>query len=188
MEVRTRGKALLPPERTATYFGSSSVSSDCLSVALPGGFHLGAPGQTLGELWDTGLLIFPLFVAPPFRKEQASAISGRNGSTCGVCLPPAAATHGAERIKGFSRGGAGRAFTAVVPEPPLSPSRAARTEPGLPLDPVGCRDYRGRATTIWNRFYMEDLRFKATIFFSTTVFQVEPHMYLPYYKIDEKSC
>lgn len=43
------------------------------------------------------------------------------------------------------------------------------------------------ATTIWNRFGMEDLRFKAMMFFSsTTVFQVESHVDLPYHKIDKK--
>lgn len=88
MEVRTHGKGLLPPERMAAYFGNPAVNSGCLSVVLPIRFHLWAPGQTLGELWDTGLLIFPLFVVPPSRREQASTV--RNGSTCGVCLPPAA--------------------------------------------------------------------------------------------------
>lgn len=127
MEVRIHGKGLLPPGRMAANSGNSAVDSGCLSLVLPVKFYLWAPGQTLRELWDLGLLIFPLFVAPPYRREQASTISDWNGSTCGVCLLQPPATHGAKRIKGFSRGGEGREFTSVAPETPLSPSRAPQS-------------------------------------------------------------
>lgn len=63
------------------------------------------------------------------------------------------------------------------------------TEPCPPPDLVGRRGSRGWGHTIWNRFGMEDLRFKGIIFFcSTTVFQVGSHVDLPYHKIDKKNC
>lgn len=173
MEVRIHGKGLLPPGRMAASSGNSAVDSGCLSLVLPVKFYLWAPGQTLRELWDLGLLIFPLFVAPPYRREQASTISDWNGSTCGVCLLQPPATHGAERIKGFSREGKG-IHVSGTRNPPF-PFQSS-TEPCLTLilDPVGCSGYRGRATATWNRFHMEDLRLNAMVFFSsTTVFQVE---------------
>lgn len=62
MEAGTHGNGSLPPGRMATYFPCWIWAA---FLILPIQFYLQAPGQTLGELWDTGLLIFPLSVAPP---------------------------------------------------------------------------------------------------------------------------
>lgn len=94
---------------------TSPAGFSCLSFVLPIRFYLWAPGQTRGGSLGYRPSYLP-FVAPPYRREQASAVSDWNGSTCAVCLPPAARHPRSQRIKGFSRRGEGRGFTSVAPE------------------------------------------------------------------------
>lgn len=187
MEIGTHGKGSLPPGRTAAYFGPSAVNPGCLSLVLPWQILAVGARPDTRELWDAGPLIFPLLLLHLTEGSQWTQ-TGMAAHVLSAFLQPPA-THGAERIKGFSRGGEGRGFTSVAAETLLSPSRAPWPEPSLPLHPVGCGGHRGRATALWNRFRTEDLRFNAAVFFgSTTVFQVASYACLPFYKTGEKSC
>lgn len=140
-----------------------------------------------GELWDAGPLIFPLLLLHLTEGSQRT----QTGMAHMCCLPssshpPPTEQRGSKALAGEREG---RGFTSVAAETPLSPSRAPWPEPSLPLHPVGRGGHRGRATALWNRFRMEDLRFNAAVFFgSTTVFQVTSYACLPFYKTGEKSC
>lgn len=109
-------------------------------------------GGWWGALWDTGLLILLLFVAPPYQRERAPVISDRTAAhgVSAFLQPPA--THSAERIKGPGRGGNG---TDGVPPAPSSP-------PSLPWDAGATVE---GAAAIRNRFCTGGLRFKAVTFF-----------------------
>lgn len=116
-----------------------------------------------GDLEDTGRLTFPFVYCSTLQREQASAISDWNSSTCGICLPPAAChpqSREDQRLYSGSRGKERDGLTAVEPEAPLSPSTALpnravsfliRWDEGTSME---------EATAIRNQFSMEDLRFK----------------------------
>lgn len=86
MEVGTHGKSLLPPGRTAAYFGPSAVNPGCLSLALPGRFLLWAPGQTPGSFGMQALLSSLCCCSTLQKGVSGLRLEWR---TCAVCLPPA---------------------------------------------------------------------------------------------------
>lgn len=159
----------------------------CHEFRLP---FSGSPHQVpwVGSRPDTGGTLghnpssLPFVCCSTLPREQ-TGMAAREVSA----FPQPPATHRAERIKGFSWGesnlhGSGTRNSFFLPALGL-------TEPCPPPDLLGRRSSRGWGHTIWNRFGMEDLRFKGIIFFrSTTVFQVDSHVGLPCHKIDKKSC
>lgn len=103
-------------------------------------FHLWAPGQSVGKLWDSDLLIFPLFVAPPYRGKQGFSHSQLEWQHM-CCLPSSSRRHPQsredQRLSREERVGLShpRNQKLLFPLPQLG-----LTEPCPPLSPVGRRD------------------------------------------------
>lgn len=143
MEVRNSRQGSAPTRGTAACFGRSAVNSCCLSLVLSNRFHLWAAGQMLGELWDTGLLIFPLL--PTFQKG-AGPSHLRLKRQHMWCLPsssrlPPMEQRGSKALAGEETDGVSCQWNQrlLFPLPSLG-----LAEPRPPLDLVGCRGYCGR--------------------------------------------
>ena len=120
-KLETHGKDLLLL-RVAATFGNSTVNSGCLSLFSPSGSICGHQAIHWGALGFRPSYL-PFVCCPTLPKgaglRPASALPDWNSSACGVCCLQLPATHGAERIKGVSRGGEGRGFPSVGPGTPF---------------------------------------------------------------------
>lgn len=116
-----------------------------------------------GDLEDTGHLTFPFVYCSTLQREQASAISDWNSSTCGICLPPASRhpqSREDQRLDLGRRGSERDGLMAVEPEAPLSPSTARPNRAVSLLIGWDVGTSTEEAKAIQNQFSVEDLRFK----------------------------